>query len=219
MHTALRAARPRHILRTAAALATLPRFMSVAPSPWFVDAEDEPTPPSQTFDRRPTPPHIPEHTEPFKLPENIPEPIRLLYETLKTSPFLEPDTLVAREPLKIPHGPRVPVKAPNGRRRIRGKTYAGESTLDLGSGGLWNWVVMAQVKEGTESRGSIESVVRVVRKTLLSVQPPLPLPQKSAKGRPTNGWAMIDAGNFAVHIMSKQARMKYFENIENSTPW
>jgi ribosomal silencing factor RsfS len=25
---------------------------------------------------------------------------------------------------------------------------------------------------------------------------------------------MIDAGNFAVHIMSKYAREKYFENIE-----
>jgi ribosomal silencing factor RsfS len=25
---------------------------------------------------------------------------------------------------------------------------------------------------------------------------------------------MIDAGNFAVHIMSKQVREKYFENIE-----
>jgi ribosomal silencing factor RsfS len=35
-----------------------------------------------------------------------------------------------------------------------------------------------------------------------------------------NGWAMIDAGNFAVHIMSKQTREKYFENIETrSSEW
>jgi ribosomal silencing factor RsfS len=78
---------------------------------------------------------------------------------------------------------------------------------------------MAQVKEGTENRGSIESVVRVVRKTLLSVKPPLPIPPNS-KRRMYNGWAMIDAGNFAVHIMSKQTREKYFENIETrSSEW
>ncbi|KAF7968570.1 hypothetical protein HWV62_30115 [Athelia sp. TMB] len=217
MYAALRAARPRHILRPAAVFGTLPRFVSTSPPPWFVDPEDDPSPPSATFDRRPPPPHIP--SEPFKLPENIPEPIRVLYDTLKGSPFLEPDTLVAREPLKIPHGPRVLERQPNGRRRIRRRTYGGESTLDLGSGGLWNWVVMAQVKEGTENRGSIESVVRVVRKTLLSMQPPVALPQKSAKSRPTGGWAMIDAGNFAVHIMSKEARAKYFENIESTAPW
>jgi ribosomal silencing factor RsfS len=29
-----------------------------------------------------------------------------------------------------------------------------------------------------------------------------------------NGWAMIDAGNFAVHILSKEAWGKYFDNIE-----
>jgi ribosomal silencing factor RsfS len=32
-----------------------------------------------------------------------------------------------------------------------------------------------------------------------------------------NGWAMVDAGNFAVHILSKEARQKYFENIETRT--
>ena len=94
-----------------------------------------------------------------------------------------------------------------------------------------------QVKEGTENRGSIESVVRVVRKTvrrffffalaghcqpptqLLSFKPPLPLPPNS-KRHMHSGWAMIDAGNFAVHIMSKQVREKYFDNIETrSADW
>lgn len=49
---------------------------------------------------------------------------------------------------------------------------------------------------------------------LLSIKPPIPLPPNS-KRRMHNGWAMIDAGNFAVHILSKEARQKYFENIEN----
>jgi hypothetical protein len=54
---------------------------------------------------------------------------------------------------------------------------------------------------------------------LLSVKPPLPIPPNS-KRRMYNGWAMIDAGNFAVHIMSKQTREKYFENIETrSSEW
>jgi len=68
---------------------------------------------------------------------------------------------------------------------------------------------MAQVKEGTENKGAIESVVRVIRKALLTVDPPLPLPPNS-KRRMHNGWAMIDAGDFAVHILSKEAREKYF---------
>jgi len=171
--------------------------------PWFVDREEE-------SPGRPAPPHLPE--TPYELPAGIPDPIRVLYNELLTSPFLEPSTLVARKPPQIPLGPPLPERLPNGRRRIRGKTYAGESMLDA-SGGIWNWVVMAQVKEGTENRGSIESVVRVVRKTLLSIKPPLPIPPNS-KRHMNNGWAMIDAGNFAVHIMSKQTREKYFETIE-----
>jgi hypothetical protein len=71
---------------------------------------------------------------------------------------------------------------PHGRRN-RGGTFSGESAYDMFDGGLWSWVVLAQVsiflikkvplpincpkvKEGTEKRGSIESVVRVIRKTV-----------------------------------------------------
>jgi ribosomal silencing factor RsfS len=28
-----------------------------------------------------------------------------------------------------------------------------------------------------------------------------------------NGWAMIDAGDFAVHVLSRRVREKYFEHI------
>jgi hypothetical protein len=31
------------------------------------------------------------------------------------------------------------------------------------SGGIWDWVLVAQVKEGTEGRGAIESVAFEVR--------------------------------------------------------
>ena len=85
----------------------------------------------------------------------------------------------------------------------------------------------SQVKEGTENRGAIESVIRIVRKTvcplcrilvpqafmfglqLLTGDPPISLPPNN-KRRVNGGWAMIDAGDFAVHILSKEAREKYF---------
>ncbi|KAJ8078623.1 hypothetical protein PQX77_003878 [Marasmius sp. AFHP31] len=70
-------------------------------------------------------------------------------------------------------------------------------------------MLFAQVKEGTENKGAIESVVRIVRKSLLEVKPPLPLPPNS-KRRMQNGWALIDGGDFAVHVISKTAREKYF---------
>jgi ribosomal silencing factor RsfS len=42
------------------------------------------------------------------------------------------------------------------------------------------------------------------------MEPPLPLAPNS-KRRMHYGWAMVDAGDFAVHVLSKAAREKYFE--------
>ena len=150
-------------------------------TPWFVDPEDV-EPPS--FARRPTP-HFSENDDEavlLEIPSGVPDAIRVLHNELSTSPFLEPATLIVRKPLNIPAGPPLPERKPRGKRK-RGGTYAGESQLDS-SGGIWNWIVMAQVqlqlgvelhtfslifiqvKEGTEARGSIESVVRIVRTTV-----------------------------------------------------
>ncbi|KDQ59567.1 hypothetical protein JAAARDRAFT_127153, partial [Jaapia argillacea MUCL 33604] len=96
-------------------------------------------------------------------------------------------------------------------KRTRGRVDGGRGVLEDVGGGIWNWVVIAQVKEGTEKRGAIESVVRLVRKTLLTMTPPLPLPPNS-KRRVGDSWAMIDAGEFAVHILSREAREKFFED-------
>ena len=84
------------------------------------------------------------------------------------------------------------------------------------------------MKEGTESRGAIEAVVRVVRKSvsghaervdsttaltcspqLLQSSPPVTLPPNS-KRRTNDGWTMIDAGDFAVHVLSQKARARFF---------
>ncbi|KAG6820609.1 hypothetical protein H0H93_014525 [Arthromyces matolae] len=163
--------------------------------PWFVDE------PLQQTVRPLVPRYVPE------IPENTPKIIKQLHSQLALSPHLELSTLSVSESVAPPPGPPLPFREPQGRRR-RGGTYAGESAYDV-PGGIWNWVVTAQVKEGTENKGAIESVVRVIRKALLTVEPPLPLPPNS-KRRMNNGWAMIDAGDFAVHILSKEAREKYF---------
>jgi len=169
--------------------------------PWFV----EPAPREPRF-ARPPPPHM-RLTEPPPLPPDAPQPLKDLHAQLLQSPLLDPTTLLVSQPRSLPEGPALPHREPQGRRK-RGGTYFGESGYDV-PGSLWSWIVMAQVKEGTENKGAIESVVRVVRKTLLSVRPPLPIPP-NAKQRVNNGWAMIDAGSFAVHVLSKQARDRYF---------
>ncbi|KAG5727668.1 hypothetical protein E4T56_gene12260 [Termitomyces sp. T112] len=168
--------------------------------PWFVD---EPLPSSSRSSLPRPAANVPD------IPENTPQIIKQLHTQLAQSPHLDPSTLMVSESIAPPPGPPLPLRAPQGKRK-RGGTYAGESAYDI-PGGIWNWVVMAQVKEGTENKGAIESVVRVVRKALLTIDPPLPLPP-NAKRRMHNGWAMIDAGDFAVHILSREAREKYFDS-------
>ncbi|KAI8999020.1 hypothetical protein BD414DRAFT_476745 [Trametes punicea] len=182
---------------------------SAAPSPipWFVDPSEEGVTPSP-YARRASVPQAPSRPlAPLPAAISPDHPVARLHAELKNSPHLEPGKLLVREPIPTAVGPPLPPSAPKGRRR-RGGTYAGEGVSEDLSG-IWQWVVIAQVKEGTENRGAIESVIRTVRKTLLSVDPPLPLPPNS-KRRVNGGWAMIDAGDFAIHIVSKEAREKYF---------
>jgi len=181
--------------------------------PWFIDAENEP------ITRRDSLPHDQPHDPQSSIvnspPEDAPEVLKELHTQLCRSPHLEPSTLVVSEAIAPGPGPPLPYSLPHGKRK-RGGTYSGESIYDV-PGGLWSWVVMAQVKEGTENKGAIESVVRVVRKTLLGMRPAIPIPP-NAKQRVHNGWAMIDGGNFAVHILSKQAKDKYFSQ-NRFNPW
>ncbi|KAF8163253.1 hypothetical protein B0H34DRAFT_694681 [Crassisporium funariophilum] len=173
--------------------------------PWFVDQ-------SHNFSRRNPPPHLPMTTPAAAsdIPADTPEIIRKLHAQLLESPHLDKAELLVSKALLPAPGPALPRIMPHGRRK-RGGTFSGESGYDMPGGGIWDWVVMAQVKEGTESRGSIESVVRVVRKTLLTHEPPLPLPPKSRRQAGTE-WVFIDAGSFAVHVMSKGTREKYFNS-------
>ncbi|KAK0459661.1 uncharacterized protein EV420DRAFT_1537084 [Desarmillaria tabescens] len=178
------------------------RHFSDGPSsssiPWFVDQEASVPKPQLSSSAPP-------------IPSDAPEPVKELYSKLAPLPHLDSSFLTVERPkLPIP-GPPLPYRLPQGRRR-RGGTNAGESAYDMPYG-LWSWIVIAQVKEGTENRGAIESVVRVVRKTLLEVKPPLPIPP-NLKGRMLNEWAMIDAGDFAVHVLSQTVRERYFSNAD-----
>jgi len=194
-------------------LSSAPSTSGSQPVPWFMDPTDS-TPKALAREDRHRPPHISQAD--FKpalapLPADVhpSSPLGYLHATLSTSPHLEPGTLFVREPIETDAGPPLPLTLPKGRRK-RGGTYFGEGLGDaLESGGIWNWILVAQVKDGTENRGALESVIRMVRKTLLTAKPPLPLPPNS-KRTFTDGWAMLDAGEFAVHVVSREARQKYF---------
>jgi ribosomal silencing factor RsfS len=44
---------------------------------------------------------------------------------------------------------------------------------------------------------------------LQKIDPTLPIP-RNRKQPSEEGWAMIDVGNVAIHVLSKAARQKYF---------
>ncbi|KAI9456451.1 hypothetical protein F5148DRAFT_1277128 [Russula earlei] len=178
------------------------RYLSSAPSfssprvPWFVDSLEASLTQQLPAQRGTSPP----------LPPDVPLALKTLHAQLVQAPCLDPSKLLVRDPIPQPPGPPLPLSTPRGRRK-RGGTYAGDGLLEPGN--LWNWIVLAQVKEGTEKRGSIESLERIIRKTLLSMNPPLQL-QKKARKNSHDGWAMVDAGEFVVHILSAGARERYF---------
>jgi len=95
--------------------------------------------------------------------------------------------------------------------------YAGEGTGE--PAGFWRWVIIAQVKEGTESRGSIEAVIRGARKALKESHPEVPLPPKTRRAASEDGWGMLDVGETAVHVLSRQAREKWFAMDGEGDPW
>lgn len=116
---------------------------SPAPIPWFIDPSDEhppahPISPSRLGTTKPSAPLAP-------IPQSVPPTsiISRLHAALSTSPHLEPGTLLVRDSIPTELGPALPDSAPKGRKK-RGRMYGGEG-LPEGSGGIWSWVVLAQV--------------------------------------------------------------------------
>ncbi|KIY69987.1 hypothetical protein CYLTODRAFT_452121 [Cylindrobasidium torrendii FP15055 ss-10] len=183
-----------HTLRHTARLLSTTACRGSA-TPWFVYEQERPAPTPAVNVRAPA------------VPAEAPGVLHKLQGELLQVPHLDHSHLLVTRPLNFTPGPALPLREPRGRRR-RGGTYHGEDAFEMPTG-IWDWHVLAQVKEGTEGRGAIEAVLRVVRKTLLEERPALPLPP-NAKKRMLNEWAMVDAGKFAVHILSQTVRERYF---------
>ena len=124
--------------------------------PWFIlDTPAMPREPLPDSGRAPLPP----------LDESIPDghPLRTLQTHMRALPLLDASTVQIGRPLPLPQGPSLPQTIPRGRRR-RGGTYAGEGLPLPGGGDMWDWVVLATVKEGTEGRGAVDAVLRSTKR-------------------------------------------------------
>ena len=120
--------------------------------PWFVD---------RTPFVRQKAPHL-VWSGPAPLPEGVPTVIKDLHAALKTSPHLDQSELVVCEPIPTPQGPPLPDAMPKGRRK-RGRMYAGEGIATGMVGGLWNWIVLAQVSSYHNSSSSMSNSSRSYR--------------------------------------------------------
>jgi hypothetical protein len=101
-------------------------------------------------------------TEKPTLPEDLPEYLVALHQHLSQSPLLAPSTLRISKPSSFKtrtttNDLTLPYSRAKGRRR-RGVHDAGESVGEPDD--MWSWYVLAEVKEGTEGRGAIETVIR-----------------------------------------------------------
>lgn len=114
-------------------------FSSISNSktPWFVD--DDPVS-SRQQPQNTVQPVIRENSLPPELPPHLVK----LHEELSRSPHLEPGNVEVRPPLPTEPGPPLPSALPKGRRR-RGRTDFGLGVPDT-TGGLWKWIVIAQVR-------------------------------------------------------------------------
>lgn len=124
-----------------------PRTLATAARtvPWFVDQQYESS--------RQSPPHLKSQppttpttttTKTNLVPENAPDPVKLVHAVLARSPHLDQSALLTTHAIAPQPGPPLPLKAPQGRRK-RGSTYGGDSAYDV-PGTIWSWTVIAQVR-------------------------------------------------------------------------
>ncbi|KAH8117586.1 hypothetical protein DFH11DRAFT_1575900 [Phellopilus nigrolimitatus] len=205
----LRLLRPCRIAVESHSFLTRSGLSSVAghSTPWFVD---------QDFAHsRPAPPHLSPPSEfssalqAQSLPSDLPIYLTALFAELVNSPYLEQGGVKIGPPLPTRPGPPLPSALPKGRRR-RGRTEYGLGVPDV-EGGLWRWIVIAQVRVGTFLFifCYLSTDDCFFHKQLLKAEPPVSLPP-NRKRREQDGWGMLDAGDFAVHVLSRSAREKYF---------
>jgi len=134
-----------------------------AARPWFVD-EDEEAVPSTSHAQGPG--FVRPQVEVKPLPPGVPDYLKRAHSHLTQTPLLDLSTLTVSKPLPSEFQPIVDL--PTNVRvlrlpRMEREMWPGRG-IEVGmSGGIWDWVLVAQVKEGTEGRGAIESVAFGVR--------------------------------------------------------
>lgn len=177
--------------------------------PWFMRNETDPDP-----NEEPKPEaRVPPQTKNQALPNNLPKHLVVLYEHLSRSPLLSPSTLrvckpdtlksrIATDDLALPYS-RI-----RGRRK-RGIRDAGESVGEPDD--MWSWYVIAEVKEGTEGRGAIETVIRNAHRELLKNCPELPISRKLVRKRTSDGWEVLDLGDSLLHVVSREKSQTLFD--------
>ncbi|KAJ1310387.1 hypothetical protein OPQ81_007125 [Rhizoctonia solani] len=138
--------------------------------------------------------NLPTQISSESLPKDLPEHLITLQDHLSKSALLDsaprickPSSLQSRN---LNDDLTLAYSRPKGRRR-RGVHDAGETVGEPDD--MWSWYVIAQVKEGTEGRGAIESVIRSAQKELLKNHPYLPIPKKLSRRRTSDGWEFMFA--------------------------
>ncbi|KAF8610509.1 hypothetical protein BDV93DRAFT_18477 [Ceratobasidium sp. AG-I] len=202
----LRPTRPANIL-------CLRRINTEDKLPWFM--REETSPEDNTLTVLEEFPRTSEHN----LPQNLPEHLVTLYRHLSQSPLLSLSTLriytpSSFKPRNMNNDLTLPYSRAKGRRR-RGVHDAGESVGEPND--MWDWYVLAEVKEGTEGRGAIEAVIRNAHKELLQAHPHLPIPKKFSRKRTEDGWGVFDIGDSLLHIVSREASQKWFSAPSNTS--
>lgn len=123
--------------------------------PWFIDG-------SKSKEQQPT---LTPTTAIPPVPQDAPEILKHLHSQLVLSPHLEKSALSIAPAIQPAPGPPLPLRSPHGRRK-RGGTYAGVSAYDSDTGGLWSWVVSAQVSLSIKKRDASTKLFSRSRKVL-----------------------------------------------------
>jgi len=179
-----------------------------SPTPWFVDEEtDSSVVPEQSdlANRKHEGRAVARHVPP---PNNIPNHLRELHAHLITLPLLDSVSVVCASSRDISLEDSLPARRPHGKRKRGGSSYGSDGVGDPSP--IWEWILEADLKEGAEKRGAVEAVLRSATKTLAEGFPDVPLPTKAALRKSGDGWGFLDLGDSAIHILSKDAKRKWF---------
>ncbi|KIM30152.1 hypothetical protein M408DRAFT_328248, partial [Serendipita vermifera MAFF 305830] len=183
-----------------------------AKKPWFVDEEEHDEQPIAGLS---TPKQASPTVKPP--PANAPAYLVSTYMFLAQSPLIDPATLHLGSPLPANAHPDPDLPLPilkkvlKSRGRMPKEAGYGRGVGEGPGQGVYQWEVVAQVKEGAEMRGAVEVVSASVRNMLRREFPQAPRPPKPLHKDQKDGWELLDLGNAAVHICSRKAWERWMD--------